>query len=75
MREAQGAGVGRFSLYVSTTVLSEEALPAATADVEQRAGQSKLRLRRLRGAQHAGFVAALGLGVDPLELARRRKNR
>ena len=46
-------------------------LGAAAADVEQRAGQSKLRLRRLRGAQSAGFAAALGLGINPVELARR----
>lgn len=71
--EAEGAGVGRFCLYVSTTVDDEAALPAATADVEQRAGQSKLRLRRLRGAQSAGFAAALGLGIDPVALARRAR--
>ncbi|AEA28970.1 hypothetical protein Psed_6902 (plasmid) [Pseudonocardia dioxanivorans CB1190] len=69
--EAEGAGVGKFCLYVSTTVGAEELLPAATADVEQRAGQSKLRLRRLRGAQAAGFAAALGVGLNPAELARR----
>ncbi|GAA4554894.1 MULTISPECIES: SCO6880 family protein [Pseudonocardia] len=71
--EAEGAGVGRFCLYVSTTVAREELVPAATADVEQRAGQSKLRLRRLRGAQMAGFAAALGFGLDPVELARRAR--
>jgi hypothetical protein len=71
--EAEGAGVGRFCLYVSTTVANEELIPAATADVEQRAGQSKLRLRRLRGAQMAGFAGALGFGVDPVELARRAR--
>lgn len=71
--EAEGAGVGRFCLYVCTTVTDEQLLPAATADVEQRAGQSKLRLRRLRGAQTAGFAAALGLGLNPVELARRAR--
>jgi hypothetical protein len=73
--EAEGAGVGRFTLYVSTTISADtgtdELLAAAAADVEQRAGQSKLRLRRLRGAQPAGFAAALGLGIDPTDLARR----
>ena len=43
-------------------------LSAAVADVEQRAGQARLRLRRLRGAQAAGFAAALGMGVDPDDL-------
>ena len=66
--EAAGAGVGRFTLYVTTTVTDDTHLAAAVADVEQRAGQAKLRLRRLRGAQAAGFAAALGLGVDPDDL-------
>lgn len=73
--EAQGAGVGRFTVYVTTTVQRDDDLPAAIADVEQRAGQSKLRLRRLRGAQAAGFAAALGIGVDPAELLRRHAGR
>jgi hypothetical protein len=66
--EAEGAGVGRFTLYVTTTVLHDEHLPAAVADIEQRAGQAKLRLRRLRGAQAAGFAAGLGIGIDPTDL-------
>ena len=70
--EAQGAGVGRFSLFVTTTVLDDKQLPSAEADVEQRAGLCKLRLRRLRGSQSAGFAAALGLGINPAELSRRR---
>ncbi|MGD9989349.1 SCO6880 family protein [Pseudonocardia sp.] len=73
--EAQGAGVGRFTLYVTTTVLHDDDLPAAVADVEQRAGQSKLRLRRLRGAQAAGFAAGLGIGIDPADLLTHRRNR
>ncbi|MHA6783953.1 SCO6880 family protein [Pseudonocardia saturnea] len=73
--EAQGAGVGRFTLYVTTTVLHDDDLPAAIADVEQRAGQSKLRLRRLRGAQAAGFAASLGVGIDPADLLAHRRHR
>lgn len=73
--EAEGAGVGRFTLYASTTISADsgtdELVASAAADLEQRAGQAKLRLRRLRGAQSAGFAAALGLGVDPTDLARR----
>lgn len=71
--EAEGAGVGKFALYVTTTIASEELLPAATADVEQRAGQAKLRLRRMRGAQVATFAASMGFGVNPVELARRSR--
>ena len=73
--EAEGAGVGRFCLYVSTTLAAgaERYLPAAAADVEQRAGMAKLRLRRLNGAHAGGFAAALGFGLDPTELARRTR--
>lgn len=73
--EAEGAGVGRFTIYVTTTVLHDDDLPAAVADTEQRAGQSKLRLRRLRGSQAAGFAAALGLGIDPADLITHRRGR
>ncbi len=69
--EAEGAGVGRFCLYISTTVADPERLASAAADVEQRAGQSKLRLRRMRGAHAGGFAAALGMGLNPTDLARR----
>ena len=73
--EAEGAGVGRFCLYVSTTLAAgaDGYLPAAAADVEQRAGMAKLRLRRLNGAHAGGFAAALGFGLDPAELARRTR--
>ena len=50
-------------------------LPAAVADLEQRAGQAKLRLRRLRGSQAAGFAAALGVGINPVDAARHRTGR
>lgn len=73
--EAEGAGVGRFTLYVTATVLHEDDLPAAIADTEQRAGQAKLRLRRLRGAQAAGFAATLGIGVEPSDLLTIRHGR
>jgi hypothetical protein len=69
--EAAGAGVLDFTLYVSTTVTSVDDLPVAAADVEQRAGMCKIRLRRARRAQLAGFTAALGMGINPRELARR----
>ena len=62
-------------LYVTTTVTDPDLLPAAVADLEQRAGQAKLRLRRLRGSQAAGFAAALGVGVNPATAARHRTGR
>jgi hypothetical protein len=67
--ESSGAGVGRFTVYASTSVPRLGQLPAAIADVEQRAGQAKIRLRRLRGAHAAGFAAALGMGINPSVLA------
>ncbi|WP_214368064.1 SCO6880 family protein [Pseudonocardia sp. H11422] len=71
--EAEGAGLGRFTLYVTTTVEDPALLPAAVADVEQRGGAARLRLRRLWGAQAVGFAATLGLGVDPAGLAGRAR--
>ncbi|MGQ0481191.1 MAG: SCO6880 family protein [Pseudonocardia sp.] len=73
--EAEGAGVGRLTVYVSTTVTDPGQLPAAIADVEQRAGAAKLRLRRMWGAQQTGFAASLGLGLNPNELAARGRGR
>ena len=70
--EAQGAGLGLFTVWVTTTVTDKSLLPAAIADVEERAGQSKLRLRQCRGAQAAGFAASLGVGIDPSVIAKLR---
>jgi hypothetical protein len=69
--EAHGAGLVRVSMYVTTTVTTPADLVVAVADVEQRAGQCKLRLRRLRGSQLAGFCAGLPVGVHPVLLAPR----
>lgn len=62
--ESLGAGLGQFTMYITTTVRNEETLAAACADVEERFGNAKLRFRRARGAQAAGFAASLGLGID-----------
>lgn len=69
--EAQGAGVGLWGLYVTTTVDNPRDLPDAIADVESRARNAKLRLRRCWGWQHVGFAASLGAGVYPPELSKR----
>lgn len=69
--EAHGAGVGLWAMYVTTTVSDPRALPDAIADLESRARNAKLRLRRCWGWQHAGFAASLGVGIYPPELARR----
>jgi len=71
MEESQGAGVVLWSTYVTTTVTDPAQLSAAAADVEQRAGTAKLRLRRMFGSQAAGFAASLPVGVYPPYLAGR----
>ena len=69
--EAHGAGVGLWAMYVTTTVADPRMLPDAIADVESRARNAKLRLRRCWGWQHAGFAASLGVGIYPPELSKR----
>jgi hypothetical protein len=69
--EARGAGVGLWAMYVTTTVADPRQLPDAIADVESRARNAKLRLRRCWGWQHVGFAASLGVGIYPPELAKR----
>lgn len=64
-QESMGAGLGQFTMYLTTTVRNEETLAAACADVESRFGNTKIRFRRARGAQPATFAASLGLGIDP----------
>lgn len=69
--EAEGAGVVVMSIYITATVTDQAQLPAAIADVEARADQSKIRLRRLYGGQAAGFMTTLPVGVCPPHLAGR----
>ncbi|MGY4102042.1 SCO6880 family protein [Nocardia sp. R16R-3T] len=63
--ESMGAGLGQFTMYVTTTVRNEETLAAACADVEDRISNTKLQFRRARGAQPAAFAASLGYGIEP----------
>lgn len=61
--EARGAGVTRFSMLVTATVLDPADLPAATAAIDTLAPPARIQLRRARGSQAAAFSAALPLGV------------
>ncbi|MFI7278537.1 SCO6880 family protein [Streptomyces sp. NPDC049879] len=70
--EAQGAGLGLMSLAVTTTVTDPAELDAAVADVEQRGGTSRIRLRRAWRAQAAVFAATLPLGIYLPDAVRRR---
>ncbi|MBC7300093.1 MULTISPECIES: SCO6880 family protein [Nocardia] len=63
--ESMGAGLGRFTMYVTTTTRNEETLAAACADIEDRVSATKLQFRRARGAQPAAFAASLGYGIEP----------
>jgi hypothetical protein len=67
---AAGAGWIAQTLLVTTTVLDERHLPAAVAELEQAAGASQLRLRRLYELQAAGFYAGLPAGLALPDLAK-----
>ena len=69
--EATGSGRVRASMYACVTVEDPNDLATAVAEVEARAGQSKIKLRRLAGSQLAGFCATLPAGLHPANLARR----
>ena len=51
------------SLHVTVTVTTGDDLDEAVADLESRADQSKIRLRRAYGGQAAAFAATLPAGV------------
>lgn len=63
--EAGGAGVVDVSLYAAITARTREDLRRHATDLENRAGQVRLRLRCNYGSQAAGFAATLGLGYLP----------
>jgi hypothetical protein len=67
--EAAGSGVGLMSMFVTVTVLDEDELGRAVADVESRAEVAKIRLRRLWASQAAGFTTTLPCGLCPPQLA------
>ena len=67
--EATGAGVGLMSLFVTVTVTKPDHLGRAVADIEARADAAKIRLRRMRASQAAGFATTLPCGICPPQLA------
>jgi hypothetical protein len=62
--EAQGAPPVLMSLYVTATATSPDDLAGAVADIESRADQSKIRLRRLDGSQADGFIRSQPVSID-----------
>jgi len=63
--EAAGAGVVLISMYVTVTAADTEELGEAVADIESRADQCKVQVRRLYAGQAVGFATTLPLGVWP----------
>jgi len=61
--EAAGAGVVRFSLLVTATVLSPADYQQAETLLHNMSAASRIRLRRVYGGQSAAFAGALGVGV------------
>jgi hypothetical protein len=63
--EASGAGVVLISMYATVTTTDPADLPEAVADIESRADQCKVQVRRLYAGQAIGFATTLPLGVWP----------
>lgn len=62
---AEGAGMTRFAVLVTVTVTPDADVETAAATLENLAGAARLRLRRVTGAQAAGFAATLPVGFLP----------
>lgn len=61
--EAAGAGLVRFGLLVTATVLAETDVRHAAAVVDNLAASARLQLRRVYGSQAASFAAGLPVGI------------
>jgi len=62
---AAGAGVVDVALFAVASVRELASLAPAAADLENRAGEGRMRLRRCYGDQARGFACALGVGFLP----------
>lgn len=61
--EAAGAGLVRFGIIVTVTVLDRDRLAKASRAVMSLVGSARLKLRVALGNQSVGFAAGLPLGV------------
>lgn len=61
--EARGAGIVRFTVLVTATVRAEDDLAEAERVIRARAGEARLALRPMTGAQSASFAALLPAGI------------
>lgn len=64
--QASGSGLVDVGLYAVATGPDERRLQACAADLHNRAGESRIRLRRAYGAQASCFAVTLGLGYVPV---------
>ena len=63
--QARGSGLVDVGVYAVVSVECEQDLDHACADLHNRAGEARLRLRRAYGEQREAFAASLGLGHVP----------
>ncbi|MEU5959210.1 SCO6880 family protein [Streptomyces sp. NPDC047525] len=67
--EATGAGVVRFSLLATATVMDRDDLPRAEAAIDNLSAPARITLRHAYRSQSSAFAAALPIGlVLPLHL-------
>jgi hypothetical protein len=63
--QVTGSGLVDVGVYAVVSSPTLEGLSACTADLENRAGESRIRLRRNYGAQAATFACTVGVGFVP----------
>ena len=63
---AQGAGLVRFTAYLTVTVEDDQQLEEACSEAETAAAHAGLELRRLHGAQDTGFALTQPAGITQL---------
>lgn len=63
--QAHGRGLVDVGLYATVTAKDEQALAMSAADLHNRAGECRVRLRRAYGTQLAAFITTLGVGFVP----------
>lgn len=63
--QASGAGLVDVGLYAVVTANTPADLSRCAADLTNRAGESRIRLRRNYGAQAATFATTVGVGFVP----------
>lgn len=63
--QASGAGLVDVGMYVAVSAPDPSDLDAAAADLLNRAGEARIRMRRAYGSQAQCFAVTLGLGYVP----------